>query len=511
MKKLICSLLSAVMLLGLVSCSDGKTTETTPVEEKETTVSTTEEPITTSAVPESDVKPMDFSIVDVARSVLDAMGSDYEISIFASDKNKDENLKLGVLNYLIIGAKDFRLQTNVGDFDSMFIEICIVEFDMDSELYKGLKTGEPFMFFDGGSKTKVIVSGINKQFVMCVNAAYGKDGLYETGSYEKLPPFSVGETQIGYDKFMALGTDLTGSGMDTNTSLADVSRQIISALGDSYVISGFADKDAANENNKLGVLDYVLITNENRSLEKEIKGNDSFYADYYIFEFDTQSNVYSSLSVGSQFFFFYRPFSKEKLEVAAINKQFVISISVYYGNGNSYSTEYKETQPDYSVESVQKGYEAFLELKETGKRPSDALQMSLADLTLAMMAEFDDYKNFHFANPNDAKSNSSAGIVDAVDYKLMDGVENDYRMLDMFIIEYDTDSENYKKLFVGDTITVYIQGTSYELVIAAINKQYVLCEYVKFVNDSALTLEEKEMPFTYDRAKTAYRVFTAFE
>lgn len=511
MKKLICALLSAVMLLGLVSCFDGKTTETPPVEEKETTVSTTEEAITTSAVPESYVKPMDFSIVDVARSVLDAMGSDYEISYFASDKNKDENLKLGVLNYLIIGAKDFRLQTNVGDFDSMFIEICIVEFDMDSELYKSLKTGESFMFFDGGSKTKVIVSGINKQFVMCVNSAYGKDGLYEAGSYEKQPPFTVGETQKGYDKFMALGTDLSGSGMDTDTSLADVTRQVISALGDSYVISGFADKDAANENSKLGILDYVLITNSNEVLEKEINGNSCFFAQYYIFEFDTKSDIYNSLSVGSQFFFFDSPYFKEKLEVAAINKQFVISISVSYGDGQRYYTDGKETKPDYSVESVQKGYKAFLELKETGKRPSDAIQMSLADITFAMMAEFDDYKNFHFANPNDAKSNISAGIVDAVDYKLMDGVENDYRMLDMFIVEYDTDSENYKKLFVGDTITVYIQGTTYELVIAAINKQYVLCEYVKFVNDSTLTLEEKEMPFTYDRAKTAYRVFTAFE
>lgn len=132
------------------------------------------------------------------------MGEGYGVNFFASDVNADENKKIGVLNYLCIGNDDFHLEKKIGNFDSYFVRIYVVEFDMSSDLYKGLATGTNFMFFEGASKTKLNVTAINKQYVISISAGLGTDGGYNSEDCEETVPFSIGKAQEGYEAFIKL-------------------------------------------------------------------------------------------------------------------------------------------------------------------------------------------------------------------------------------------------------------------------------------------------------------------
>ena len=509
MKKLLCAFLSSALLLGLASCTTKETTVSTPYEEPPVPTSTTTEvPTTAPSVLNED--GLDMTISDVARSVLNAMGDGYSVSRFASDTNNDENKKLGVLNYLEITNNDFRLEQKIGDFDCMSMHVFIVEFDMQSDLYKSITAGKTFSFFDGTGKEKLTATGVNKQYVICIRAGLGTAGGFNEEDSENMAPFTIGKAQEGYEAFMALESGADESSSQNIITLADTAKQVLTAMGNGYKISDIAHKSREEENKKLGVLNYVLITKEHSALDKKIKDFDTCDVKIYIIEFDTESEEYKSLSVGSQFYFFNGPAAKEKMEVTAINKQFVINVKVGYGSGNRIYTGDYETKPDYSLENVQKGYEAFLELKDSEPKPQGFVQMSHADVMFALVDAMGDYNSFKFADERDVKTNSANSIVEAVDIMQIDGVQKNYTMLDLYLLEYDYDSDALFNLSKGDRIKVSISGITYDLTVAAINKPYVLCATVIYVENNSLIKEETEPLYTYERAKNAYYAFKTY-
>ena len=118
MKRLLCAVLSAVMLLSLVSCrteeTDSTQTVTPIISIPQTSESTTEE---TSETSES-ADTLEMSINDVSKVIFDALGDGYRIKEFSDPKNAKDNAALGIQKYMYITNEDWNLKQKIQNFDT---------------------------------------------------------------------------------------------------------------------------------------------------------------------------------------------------------------------------------------------------------------------------------------------------------------------------------------------------------------------------------------------------------
>lgn len=198
--KVIAAVLLATMLI--TACNTTTITEsmtsamvvTTTAEETtaEATTTTTE---TTETTPEitftDDMLPM--TIDEVVETVLSAMGDDYRrLNIDFNENNKS----IGIINDAVI----------VGYTNDFGVEVCICEFDMQSEEYNTLPENSEFeYYFSDNTLGKLAIAAINKQYVMYVCAMPAEDGVIGAAAeWDSEPPYSLGKAQEGYDAFVAL-------------------------------------------------------------------------------------------------------------------------------------------------------------------------------------------------------------------------------------------------------------------------------------------------------------------
>lgn len=226
-KKIIAALLTSTLLIS--SCSttatesivSEETTTTTTIETTietttETTTEETTEATTTVTFPEDGLQ---MTIEEVAQTIVDAMGNEYYI--YSSDVEKEYwervvnyNRSLGIVNFMTCGINYMSPEDEFvyEDYNSVAVIFNIFEFDMQLEEYASLcETYEFYQIFDDKNEPyPVSALAINKQYVITVYAQYAKldkNGVYKSTSdvpQETQPPFTIGNTQAGYEAFLAL-------------------------------------------------------------------------------------------------------------------------------------------------------------------------------------------------------------------------------------------------------------------------------------------------------------------
>ena len=503
MKRIISIIMSVAMLAGLAACNTNETTETTVTEATTTETTETTAAPTTTETTELNSEGLKMGITEVARIVLGDMGDDYYISEFTSDTNKDENKKIGIINYLVISNKEFQLEKKIGEFDSYHVELFIAEFDMNSDVYKDLAVGKNFFVFEGGYKGKHQVAGIAKQFVISVSAALGKDGGFDTDNYETSAPFTVGKTQEGYDAFMELAYDPVEA--FKSTTVADITYTLLKVLGPQYQTGSSFKVFNAEENKKLGILNAQYIHNNESKLSKKIDGFNCAMTDIYIFEFDRESDAFKSLSVGDKIFFFIKQ-HKESCIISAIVDRFAISVSYSLGNDNQYKNDNFVYEPPYKLSNVQAAYEAFNNLKPKEALAPEGVQKSIEDI----FSELDKETTCTYisiGNEKDSKNNLNNGIKNSFIMTVAEGDINEYSATTFYILEFDMNSDQYKKVEVGKQVTFYNNNDKIRPEVLAINNQYVLIEYVLYFKDGKRVKSETEPPFTSESSNKIYEYF----
>ena len=358
MKKLICAALTLFMLFGFSSCVIRMAPETeideTPSSEAETETVTTETSQETTKPAPLNPDGLTITIADVARYILADMGEGYGVSFFASDVNADENKKIGVLNYLCIDNDNFHLEKKIGDFDSYFVRIYVVEFDMSSELYKGLATGTNFMFFEGASKTKLNVTAINKQYVISISAGLGTDGGFKSEDCEETVPFTIGKAQEAYEAFINITTD--GS---MGKTIAAVSDKVYTAADMKLDRVHTPSEDSAIENIKAGIVDCRYLSEIATGVK--IEGYDSYEIAIVIAEYDMNSDNYKNLKVGDEIEVWQSMYPTH-LKVTAINKQYVLCCYENLAKGTAFNEQDKNSMGPFTIERLKKAYEVFTKL-----------------------------------------------------------------------------------------------------------------------------------------------------
>ncbi len=358
MKKIICAALTLFMLFGFSSCVIRMAPETeideTPSSEAETETVTTETSQETTKPAPLNPDGLTITIADVARYILADMGEGYGVHFFASDVNADENKKIGVLNYLCIGNDDFHLEKKIGNFDSYFVRIYVVEFDMSSDLYKGLATGTNFMFFEGASKTKLNVTAINKQYVISISAGLGTDGGYNSEDCEETVPFSIGKAQEAYEAFINITSD--GS---MGKTISDVSDKVYTAAELKLDRVHTPSEESAIENKKAGIVDCRYLSEIATNVK--IEGYDSYQIAIFIAEYDMNSEKYKNLKVGDEIEVWQSMYPTH-LKVTAINKQYILCCCENLAKGTAFNENNQVSDAPFRIERLQKAYEVFTKL-----------------------------------------------------------------------------------------------------------------------------------------------------
>ena len=201
-KKVLAAALTAVLLLSACSQTSPasvseaeQTTTTTEATTASTTEATTESTTeaTTVATYSDDMLPM--SIDEVVETITKATGYSKvpEKEMPYNEKNKQ------------LGIVDSKSIIYFGD--TIYIEIHLVEFDMESDQYKTLKDGGEFEYYfpSGDNAAKLQIAAINKQYVTCIAAMPVTDGSVSGDGWEIRPPYTMGKAQEAYDTFVSLG------------------------------------------------------------------------------------------------------------------------------------------------------------------------------------------------------------------------------------------------------------------------------------------------------------------
>ena len=205
-KKILAASLTAVLLM--TACSQ---TNSTSVSMTEQTTTTTESTVTTTVETTTETTPgvtysddmLPMTIKEVADSITTAMGDDYYVMDDKDFWKKVIDGTDGVVDYMTCGRTS-ELSEKIKGHNYLYIVFEIYEFDMQSDAYKNiLKTNT----FKDKSGFDIEVTAINKQYVLVTFAALGNDlsiSAEDMDAGEKKPPFTIGNTQAGYDAFIAL-------------------------------------------------------------------------------------------------------------------------------------------------------------------------------------------------------------------------------------------------------------------------------------------------------------------
>ena len=501
MKKLICLFLTGSLVLSLAAChatrettphtSAAEVTESTMPSETESTASASETPATTETSKADD--KIALSLNEVAYKLVKEMEVDVD-NVRSTDKNyTDKNKDLGVLDYVGFHRTEDKLKEKADGFNSYSAQFYVIEYDINSTVYKNLSVGSEIELFDDG-RVRTVVTAIVKQYVLCIEVLLGNDLVFTGEAKATAAPFGVGKVQKAYEAFIALkpNEEVTTT---TGGSITSIGQEVLAVLGDNYELMFITDEKHAKDNKNIGVLNYMAFTNKNTALKKKVYGYDSYQVYIYLIEFDMSSAEFKNLSVGKTCSIFHNN-AKYKYAVTAISSQYVLCIESLLGKGGNFYGETLETKPSFTFKELQDLCDKFQDIVPT---PDGKARATLSDVTRDILKALGrTAKNTSLSYQDDAdvaKNNKGIGVVNFV------GIWHRDMGCDIYILEFDMDSKEYKDLQVGKRVGYFSgSGKSYYYV-TAINKQYVLFVY------EGKRFENYQPPFKDMGAQKAYEAF----
>lgn len=487
MKRLLCAVLSAVMLLSLVSCrteeTDSTQTVTPIISIPQTSESTTEE---TSETSES-ADTLEMSINDVSKVIFDALGDGYRIKEFSDPKNAKDNAALGIQKYMYITNEDWNLKQKIQNFDTYKVEIYLLEYDMNSAAYKDLTPGKQIDLYAQGGKVKPKIAAVSKQFAVCIETRLGKNGIITNENKTTRSPFNITKVQDSYQAFVSLGVVIK----PIEISMDALARNLLDDLGDNYEIKTTTNIERASDNRALGVLNYMVIGNISQKLAKKSGKNDSFYVRVYVIEYDLDSPEYKKLYVGGKASFFNE--NKETHEIIAIHGQYVLCVEAAYGIKNKFKD--KQIKPPFKINAAQTAYDTFVGMVPKTVGFTNATLPDITRDILKAIGRTEKDININYQDQTAYELNTELGVLNFVN------LWKNGLTVTVYILEMDTASEQYKSLDVGKSVTFYEGTHKNNLIVAYINNQYVLCIYTTGKK------KENKPPFKDKMAKNVYDTF----
>ena len=310
---------------------------------------------------------------------------------------------------------------------------------------------------------------------------------------------------------------------DTFDDFEIVVGKVFNSLGDEVENLIYQSADAALKNKDYGIINMAHIW----SNEIDISSNDDnepakfILVEVFVFEFDTETEQYKNLKVGDDFKFDKDNYLNDHFPtvITAINNQYVISFYAIERLDNLLVSK-AESLPEFTLGNMQKAYDTFVKIntekKTTDTKPDDpdAFQKfdDLCNKVWSSLGE--DYLNFVYQDGINGKKNKDIGIRNMVHiWRSESDLENDLIVLweftvDVFIFEFDTESDEYKDLKVGEKVFFYERECMNSEIITAINGKYVLCIHAQRIDYK----EKKEIveiapEFKLGNAQNGYETF----
>lgn len=239
------------------------------------------------------------------------------------------------------------------------------------------------------------------------------------------------------------------------------------------------DKDMI-KNSYIGIVNMIRLNPPyySDSESSDTKDDDvSVRAD--ILEFDTNSFEYRNLKVGDEVSFFSGFGFPVGATVSAINGKFVLCLCGTKGESgtDSYVSEHS---PDYTLGNLQEIYEAFVKLPEVFSKPADKPEINFDYVFAKMQGNLgSSFMNYMTQSSETAENNKSVGILNFAyiwfDYPGEGEGENATNLQHYArVFEFDADSDEYRKLKVGEKFDYYYGSEKKECVVTAINGKFVI-------------------------------------
>lgn len=270
------------------------------------------------------------------------------------------------------------------------------------------------------------------------------------------------------------------------------------------------------KNSYIGIVNLIRLNPPHYS-DSESSGTDddvSVRAD--ILEFDTNSFEYRNLKVGDEVSFFSGFGFPVGATVSAINGKFVICLCGTKGESGTDSNVYEVT-PDYTLGNLQESYEAFAKLPEVFSKPADKPEITFDYLFAKMQGNLgSSFMNYTTQSSETAENNKSVGILNFayiwLDYPGEGEGENATNLQHYArVFEFDTDSDEYRKLKVGEKLDYYYGSEKKECVVTAINGKFVIAfsVYKTPVGNLKERTEQTAPEFADKGMQKAYNAFVS--
>lgn len=235
-----------------------------------------------------------------------------------------------------------------------------------------------------------------------------------------------------------------------------------------------------------------------------------------ILEFDTNSFEYRNLKVGDEVSFFSGFGFPVGATVSAINGKFVICLCGTKGESGTDSHVFEVT-PDYTLGNLQEIYEAFAKLPEVFSKPADKPEITFDYVFAKMQGNLgSSFMNYTTQSSETAENNKSVGILNFVyiwlDYPGEGEGENATNLQHYArVFEFDADSDEYRKLKVGEKFDYYYGSEKKECVVTAINGKFVIAfsVYKTPVGNLKERTEQTEPEFADKGMQKAYNAFVS--
>lgn len=159
-----------------------------------------------------------------------------------------------------------------------------------------------------------------------------------------------------------------------------------------------------------------------------------------------------------------------------------------------------------------------LETEESSS--NNTINMSLEEICSDLSKHCDEQvrifsRELSFRDNESTEKNLSAGIKDYIEFEYLGPYEieeNNYLAISysIFVLEFDTDSDNYKNLKQGDMIELVIRNEKKKMPIASINGQYALIIVAYLFDENEFT-EEYLPDYTIGNIQEIYNVFNEYK
>lgn len=268
------------------------------------------------------------------------------------------------------------------------------------------------------------------------------------------------------------------------------------------------------KNSYIGIVNMIRLNPPHYSESSGTDDDVSVRAD--ILEFDTNSFEYRNLKVGDEVSFFSGFGFPVGAKVSAINGKFVLCLCGTKGESgtDSYVSEHS---PDYTLGNLQESYEAFAKLPEVFSKPADKPEINFDYVFAKMQGNLgSSFMNYKTQSSETAENNKSVGILNFayiwLDYPGEGEGENATNLQHYArVFEFDTDSDEYRKLKVGEKFDYYYGSEKKECVVTAINGKFVIAfsVYKTPVGNLKERTEQTEPEFADKGMQKAYNAFVS--